>query len=276
MEGDLNKAKHHLGMALSFAPKNTNAIIKLADVLFEAKDFEGMMQKVNQAIDMDKEDPTGFYHRGEFYAMTGNYDSATQDYTKAIRLKKDFIKAYLQKARALVLGEKFVEVEKFISEAVVAFPENAKLVNSLGEVMMFKGDLEKGLLYFNEALKISPSTLTPYLNIAVINTSELKDYDKAIECLSRCIEQDPKFESAYFQLGSVYLLAGRNEEAFSAFEMAVKYARNKDELLAVMYAWVASRIQYELLQENTEIAAKYEQNVVKELGGPFSSQRPAN
>lgn len=276
LEGDLEKARKHLETSVLLEPKNSNAMIKLADTSLELKSYGGMDHMVNLAIEQDQKDPTGWYHRGEFNAITEKLDNAVKDYSKAIKLKNDFFRAYLQKTRVLVLNGRFDEAEKFMKEAIAAHPGNAKLINSLGEVMMFKGELEKSLSYFNEALKIAPNMLTPNLNIAVISTSELKDYDKAIECLSRCIEQDPKFESAYFQLGSVYLLAGKTEEALSSFEMAIKYARNREELLTVMYAWMSNKLQFDLLQENAAIAARYEQNMAGQSTNAINSKTQAN
>lgn len=258
LEGKIPDAQRHLNTAIEKNPRNVNARVKLAVAFLEQANFSRMMEIVNEAISLsDKDDPTAWFHRGEFYAMSNDFSAAVADYDHAISLQRSFSIAHVHKARSLLAAERVEEARAFVVEALREFPRNSDLLNCYGEILAFCEQPDEAIARFTDAISISPTNASFYLNRAIILLSVKGDVEGATENLTSAIRNDPKYESAYLQLGNVLLSKGEVSAAFDQYELAARYARNREELMAVMQVRESSRVQINVGKINPEFTGKF-------------------
>ena len=114
------------------------------------------------------------------------------------------------------------------------FPENTEGLLKLAELYFFVQKYQKGIDYVNKALRIDENLAKAYFLKGSIYR-ESGDTSKAISSLETAIEQDNKFEDAFYDLGVIYA-SRKNPIAFDYYNnviklnptnQTVKYARAK-------------------------------------------------
>jgi tetratricopeptide (TPR) repeat protein len=106
---------------------NYNEAMNLHNV---KKDFQGSIDLLNIAINIDPEYGKAYMNRGSSYFQLGYYDKAIADYTKAIEVAPDFAMAY----------------------------------NFKGVMLFQRGNKEEGLKLVEKALKLDPNDHEIYQN----------------------------------------------------------------------------------------------------------------
>ena len=83
--------------------------------------------------------------------------------------------------------------------------------------LFLKKEYEKAVLAFAEALKIKGSDKRIYNNLALA-LCKLERYQEAFDAFKRGGDE----ASAYYNLGCIYMMAGKNKEAIQHFEKAIE------------------------------------------------------
>ncbi len=86
----------------------------------------------------------------------------------------------------------------------------------MGICLYLKGDYEKAVLAFGEALKIEPSN-SKINNNRGLALSKLGRYQEAVAAFKRGGDE----ASAYYNLGCVYMMQGKYAESIEAFQKAI-------------------------------------------------------
>ncbi|MDY6852741.1 MAG: tetratricopeptide repeat protein, partial [Thermodesulfobacteriota bacterium] len=84
-------------------------------------------------------------------------------------------------------------------------PNKARVHGNLGKALLDTGRYEEAAHEFETSLKIDPSLLGAYNNLAVIYIDHLKQYGKAEKHLQEAIKRNPSYPSAYLNLGVIAL-----------------------------------------------------------------------
>jgi tetratricopeptide (TPR) repeat protein len=82
-------------------------VVKLADALAGAGDYDGAVQVLDEAIGMNpKYAAVAYNQRGNLHYTKGEYDLAVNDYAQAIAQQPDYAIAYANRAGAYLAGER--------------------------------------------------------------------------------------------------------------------------------------------------------------------------
>jgi tetratricopeptide (TPR) repeat protein len=141
----------------------------------------------NDVIEQYQNVPIAYNNRGLAMADKKNYSAAISDYTKAIKLKDDFIFAYSNLGTALTNLKRYNEAIDVFSEAIKRKPEFATLY------------FNRGLVYYEE-----------------------KKFDDATHDYSKAIELKPDYAEAYFNRGLSEFYSGKNDAACEDFSKAIR------------------------------------------------------
>jgi tetratricopeptide (TPR) repeat protein len=132
-------------------------------------------------------DETNYFNSGNVKAHKGDLDGAIADYTKAIKFKPDYAKAY----------------------------------NNRGLAKNYKGDLDGALADYNKAIKLNPDVAPMYFNRA--NTKKDKnDLNGAIIDYTKAIELQPDYAAAYDNRGILKKVQGDLNGAIADYNKAIK------------------------------------------------------
>lgn len=256
IKGDMNSAFETLTLSSQLDPKDSNVLIKLALVELERNNYLRMHENLDLAQEVDPENPSLYYHRGEIFALAGNLELAVKDFETAIELHPDFVLAYVHKARALLGLEKYNEAENILLKAQDMFKNSVEVSNSLGEVLVMKKDFEAAEKVFNGILKKHPKSPEVYLNKALLAMTRNEDVKAAEKHLKHAIEIEPSFEAAHLQLANLLLSNGNVKDSMIHFEHAVKYARTLQELVSVHSLKCASLAQLKIAERFPSLVDK--------------------
>jgi TonB family protein len=123
------------------------------------------------------------YDLGVEYLKSTSYNAAVLQFLAAIRLKPDFVDAYL------------------------------KLGHAYSRLYLF----EKALLAFNDAARLNPGSSEAFHAIGLTNI-QLGKYEPAILALKHSLELEDPITTSYFLLGKCYLLLARRDEAVLSYK----------------------------------------------------------
>jgi len=110
------------------------------------------------------------------------------------------------------------------SNVLKNYPKIPIAYNNLGEAYLRKGDYEKAISNYNQALRINPDYDKVYYFYDNRGTAYLMkgDYEKAIADYHRALRINPNDSNAYHNRGTAYLNKGDFEGAISDFNKALE------------------------------------------------------
>ncbi len=108
-----------------------------------------------------------------------------------------------------------------LKEIVEEFADNKEAYDRLGQIHIgVTGDLEKGISYLKEALKIDPGDKLLY-NLLAYAYKDRREYDKAIDALDKYIAIAPNEPNPYDSRGEIYAAAGKFDLAVASYRQAL-------------------------------------------------------
>ena len=161
--------------------------------------------------------------RGIMFAMRGDYGTAIEEFTEAIRLDPNMAAAYILRARALFASVSIVTgvrenfsgidytspggqvtseqirvydlVIEDLTQAIRIDPRHAESYNNRGNAYREKSDFDRAIADFTEAIRLNPNHAEAYNNrgVAYVNKGDL---DRAIADWEAVLRIDPNQPNA--------------------------------------------------------------------------------
>lgn len=195
------------------------------------------------------------YALGVSYIQTRQPEKSRQTYAKLFGVQPNSAGAYLLNAQMLI-RQKFEETaEVELNKALALDPKLPQVRFLLGEMAIYRAEIDKGIMFLREEISINPANAMAYYRLGEALSRQLK-WDEAIQPLQKSVWLNPFFSGPYIVLGKVYLKkkdlgnaesllrrsvaldprnfgahhllaqvlqqAGRSEEAKAVFELAEK------------------------------------------------------
>lgn len=126
--------------------------------------LESAIENISKSIELKKDWEISYFYRAVAYHSLENYDEAMLDYTKAIQINPKMIDAYYNRAR-ITLSRKDIQnpdIKKAISdlEKAVELDENfADALYALATAYKKLEDYHKCLVYLEKVLQIQPDAI---------------------------------------------------------------------------------------------------------------------
>lgn len=225
---------------------------------------------MKQAVSVPQE-AIDIYNKALAFSNDGNYETALDEYKKAISVFPTFVEAYNNLGELYSkLGDSENAIQSY--KEALTISRNDRVLLNLGVELYNDGLYEKALSLFQESLSLNPEfleahfyTAMAFFNMKNYNSSvshfikviefdkrhlkanyllsyiyyEWKQYDKAVECLERIkdIADDTLFVNRYYGFCMFHL--GRYDKAVGYLEDAMKaspqYDKFKDYLSSLTY-----------------------------------------
>ena len=220
---------------------------------------------------------------GDAYRRLHLYDRAISALEKA---KKSYTDQGQPATLLLGLGESFYKVQR-LEEAqrslkvfVDRYPEDKRAYQAyflIGDIMLRQKEYEQAIAAFDLAMQKNPDGLYKIdILLAMAEASNChRDYDRASKLLNRAIalmnqnKADPAAGTyeAYQELGETYLKLGKNKQAVSAFENALKVSPKGRDDHSIQFRLAEC---YQGLEERDKIEGILNQIIAS--GDPFWSR----
>lgn len=267
LKNDPLGAHDDIQKALELHPR-LNSYIYMALIMADKGQAEEYYQYFDKAIKLDANYGPVYYHRGQMYFITGQYEKAGKDFDKAKECDENNIFPYIQLACLAYREDKFDDCETLFSEAKRKFPTAPEVPNFYAEILSDKGDLDASLKQYEIAKRLEEALdgihvgVSPLVGKATLLARQpsVENFLEATKLLEEACEKDPRSEQAKVGLAQLKLQQEAIDEAIALFEEAAHLARTVDEKLQATTFAEAAKVQ-KRIRADPVVSAKIEETL---------------
>ncbi|SCU80364.1 LAMI_0B01992g1_1 [Lachancea mirantina] len=267
LKNDPLSAHEDLKRAIELFPR-PNSYIYIALIMADKGQANEYFDNFNKALELDPNCAAVYYHRGQMYFVTQNYQKAGEDFDKAKELNDKNIFPYIQIACLAYREDKFEDCETMFSEARRKFPTSPEVPNFYAETLADKGKLNEAKKQYDIAAKLEDALdgihvgVGPLVGKATLLAREPspENFIEAARLFQEACDKDPRSEQAKIGLAQLKLQQEDVDEAIDLFEEAADLARSFDEKLQATTFAEATKIQKKI-RADPIISAKIEETL---------------
>jgi len=211
-----------VALAVADAQRQQDISMRFADAILQMEDTPSEAQRTIERIIADYPDEALTYlGRGLISWSQGNIDDAIADFTYAIDLNPQFVRAYMNRANAYSNQGQIGDAVADFIRVIEIDPHNAQAYYNLGTIVARQGHLEEAIVHFTRAIELDPQLALAYYNRGLAYSIQ-EHLEDAITDFSYAIELDPQFIDAYNNRGVAYMMQGALDQAMVDFNRAIK------------------------------------------------------
>jgi tetratricopeptide (TPR) repeat protein len=118
-----------------------------------------------------------------------------------------------------------------IESGEVKAHELAVMLDHRGLAVRRKGDIDRAIADFDEAIRLDPNFAEPVFRRAMVWAYNRSNVERAVTDLDHAIVLDPGFANAFFQRGLLHARQGDADHAIADFEAAIRLDPNNADAL---------------------------------------------
>lgn len=180
----------------SIIPLNSIGVIYM-----ERNDFKNAFFYLNKTISYSPNYYKGYYNRGLLNGKIGNYKNAIGDFSKAIELT-DYYKAYVGRGNSYLMLKDYSKAFSDAEKANSLNKNNPRTLFLLANCYDDLNQLEKSILYYNQAIALNTEDPSYYLRRAIVY-GKMQQFQLCLKDLEICTELDKDYAEAYYWKGVV-------------------------------------------------------------------------
>jgi len=145
----------------------------------------------------------------------------------------DQCSATVLEATNLIEEGRLEEAEQILKNAEFTCPESGEIYSNLGVIAMTNNDLKEASALFDKAFfhtDLEDANLFLLYYNAALCAYKLADYDKARAYFEKCIELEPAFGYAHYNVALVYWESGDPSRTYQSLEEAARIFRRENNL----------------------------------------------
>ena len=176
----------------------------------------------------------------ELLASEGDYPRAARQYREALKVNPRLPGAHRGLALSIMNSnpddEAIREAEQALERELALNPRDAESVYQLGEISWRRGDEQRALKSYSEAVELQPGFVAGLVALgkALIANGE---HERAAQHLEGAVRADPENEVARYRLAQAYRQLGRLDEASKELD-EFRRIRSTAEALGAIYRQV--------------------------------------
>ena len=181
------------------------AMINQADELASSEQYREAEKKYIEILSLDPKNITAYKGLGKVYMFLKEYDHAKEVLKQAIKLDKKDDEVYAELATVETNLGNFDQAETDLLESIAQNPVLAAHHIDLGKVYAAKGEMEKALVQYQEAVKLEPAN-PKNLNILLDAALELNKKTLAqqtLDALKIANSENQKIEEYQIKVNEV-------------------------------------------------------------------------
>ncbi|MCW3077999.1 MAG: hypothetical protein JWO32_2608 [Bacteroidetes bacterium] len=184
------------------------------------------LKAVNAQLLKDPNNAQLYNKRATVYIDLKQLHEAVGDALRAIKLDSTQADYYNTLVDAYFAQNKTRQAKELLEIMEKKFPDNTASLLKLGELYFLVKQYQKAIEYVNKALKVNENLAKAYYLKGSIYR-ESGDTARAISSLQTAIEQDNKFEDAFYDLGVIFA-AKKNPLALEYYNNTLKVNPSND------------------------------------------------
>lgn len=196
-----------------------------------SEEAEKAIDDLNLKIEKSPNEAELYVSRGDIYFLIHEFDSAEEDYSKAISINDDLDAAYY--GRGMTLGR-----QGFVKEGIADLsvfiernPDSSLAYTKRGVRYIWLGEKENAFKDLSRAIELDPDNAEAHDDLGVV-LAQKGDFGKAIEHFKTTIRLDPTYQKCYHNLAMAYFITENDNSALISVNNSLKLApNNRDSIL---------------------------------------------
>lgn len=216
------RSKTALEKCLALDPKNTAAMLRLAELYFYVKKYQESINYINEALKIDEHISQAYFLKGMNFRELGDTAKAISSMITATEQAPEYYKAFLE-VSVLYAAQKNKLALSYCDNALRIDPTSIEALYIKGNYYLDNKDWDNAIKTYDELLKVEPKYKYAHYNLGAIALNA-KKYDDAIIHFTNAINIDPKYAEAYFGRGTCYVQKNDKTKAKIDYQMAAQVA----------------------------------------------------
>jgi tetratricopeptide (TPR) repeat protein len=158
---------------------------------------------------------------GLAYASQGQWDRATAEFQRALRLKPDYAVARNNLGLAYASQGRLDRAIAEYQTVLRLKPDSAGTHNNLGIAYASQGQLDRAIEEFRTTARLKPDDAEPHMNLGLAYASQGR-LDMAIAEFHTASRMKPDDAKPHYNLGNVYISQGLLDKAIEEFQTALR------------------------------------------------------
>jgi tetratricopeptide (TPR) repeat protein len=202
LQGRLDDAIVEGERAVRLKPNDANGRNSLGNALLDKKQSPQALAQFEQAVSLKPHFVPALVNLGRALAQLGKWDEAIGKYRSAIAINPDVAAAHANLAHALERDEaKLGEAIQEYRQALRCGPNDAMLLNELGDLLQKHGKLDEAIAEYVKALALQPAHALSHYNLARALYGK-KRLDEAMAHYREVLRLYPQHAEAHFGLAN--------------------------------------------------------------------------
>lgn len=219
--GRYDQARARLAQLLKQHPDDLDALDMLMTVDLATKNWSGAEQTLQQLKVAGKEHPLVPMAEGRLHQAQGRVDRAVSAYERATVLAPNDPDPLLTLVKLEVAQGHLKQAKVRLETLLDKQPDHLYAHGLLGEVYTIAGDVSRADVQFEQAARLNPKWLTPWLDWGSLWLGQ-KRFDQAVQIVKNGLAVNAESEELYMLLASVRSSQGALDEVISAYESVLR------------------------------------------------------
>ena len=218
--GKVEESYKALSKAEQLDPENLDVQLKMGEITFYARDYDRSMQSLTRVTEVEPDNRTALFMKAYIYKETGDTANAVTLMRRVCDLYPDYEPAFEELGVLYAVHSNPMAVE-YLSTALNLEPNNTNAAYALAMYYQHNNDFDQAETLYRKILDVNENSTDAWHNLGYIELFHYRDYERAIEYMTKAIEADPNNLAAIVNRGCAFELAGQRDKARSDFETAL-------------------------------------------------------
>lgn len=211
-----------LGIFILLISLSAFSLVNSSDIT-TSEDAEKAINEISKKIENTPDQAELYVSRGDIYFLMHEFDSAEEDYSKAIALNNNLDAAYY--GRGMALGRQGLVKEGIddLSVFIQRNPESSLAYTKRGVRYIWLGDKDNAFKDLSRAVELDPGNAEAHDDLGVV-LAQKGEYTKAIEHFHTTVRLEPTYQKAYHNLAMAYFITKNDSHALQSVNNSLKLA----------------------------------------------------
>jgi putative PEP-CTERM system TPR-repeat lipoprotein len=203
-------------------PDNPALLASLGEAHLANRNPGSALTALEKLVQVQPESARAHYLLARAYGETNDAERVSEDLARAIELDPNHLLSKVAMVRLLQQQRAPDEANKLVQELKQAQPDHPEVMALDGWLALVQGRPRDAVEPLEKAMHTSPSNqLAVYLALA---REQAGDKDASVQTLESWLAQHPDDQLVRFNLGHLYLLGNRKDEAKATFAKVVEHS----------------------------------------------------
>jgi tetratricopeptide (TPR) repeat protein len=209
---------------------NFDILEKRGDAFSKLEQYDSAIQDYSKALSLKRNDPVILGKRGTAYKSAEQYNNAVSDFSTALRSNPEDDKLFSGRSSAYY---QLMQYDNALTDIDNALKKNkdASYFNFKGDILSTKGKYKDAIKAYDSAIAINDTIAVYYLDRGVAHYSK-GGFEKAVADFSKAIEIDPGIAEYYMRRGFAYHRTGQFPLALRDYNEARRLNPDLSEQIA--------------------------------------------